>query len=304
MASITPETHGASDGHSSSGTFPFNRLPAELQIMVWHYARADIPPVIAAQLCIYEPPTLSFSREDVDAIKDYVRLLSTCYTSRREALRSPPAILLGFDYRLPTRKLTVPRIHMTNPFFAHFCKDVIFEGAVIFSPLFFRKDFPEPRERIEYLCRAMENFFGPGVRRFHLFTPTQVGLPNNAPKFARICLPEAPTFREEDAKHFLNDTFRFRTWQYELREVVREHRDGVISKKKQDTPAAGPIEGAADPIEGAADPIEAEVWDPSLIDDVEDPKFYLDGFSKIMPSHFPDLEYVSFLEEVPGSDSR
>lgn len=76
-----------------SESFPFDKLPVELQLLVWQYAIADLAPVMAGDLNL-STTTLCLRGRSIDYAKDYFRLLSTCHLSRYEIFRNPPVFMV------------------------------------------------------------------------------------------------------------------------------------------------------------------------------------------------------------------
>lgn len=74
-------------------SFQFNKLPVELQKLVWHHARASVGQVIIGELN-YSTKTLTIRSNNIDRLTEYIRLLFICHISRQEALRDRPVFLV------------------------------------------------------------------------------------------------------------------------------------------------------------------------------------------------------------------
>lgn len=106
-------------------SFAFTRLPVELQLMVWEYARASIEPqAITGELDLSTTP-LSVRGQNVARVKEYIRLFSICHNSRQEVLRNPPVLILEspdcrrLDYPDPAydaKPLTIKHWHFGRVF--------------------------------------------------------------------------------------------------------------------------------------------------------------------------------------------
>lgn len=150
-----------------SESFPFNKLPVELQLMVWHHARSDIDQVIAGDLEL-STTTLFLRGQNIDHAKDYLRLLSTCHLSRQEVLCNPPVFMveepdLWYLCNVPgaVECLTIKHWHFggvfTDILIDHVHLDGLSEGQI--NP-----------GHADLVGKTLLFLFGPTVRRVHLWS--------------------------------------------------------------------------------------------------------------------------------------
>lgn len=159
-------------------SFAFTRLPVELQLMVWEYARASIEPqAITGELDLSTTP-LSVRGQNVARVKEYIRLFSICHNSRQEVLRNPPVLILEspdcrrLDYPDPAydaKPLTIKHWHFGRVF-----TDIAFDLCLLEwvpEPAgdSEREQHPEPQSHPDLVRKALLDLFGTTIRRLHVY---------------------------------------------------------------------------------------------------------------------------------------
>lgn len=271
-------------------SFPFTNLPIELQLLVWHHARASVGQVITGDLNCFTK-TLIIRSHNIDRLKEYVKLLSICHISREEALRERPVFffnsgIFSFSTRLgrsdPSfswgtagkRFLAIKQW----PFGYAFAGIVIHIGDV--------GAFPPGAVPLAYRCdvvgKLLVHFFGGGIRRLHLHGRNvwQSAGGRETPISWRTDKPVHTTFCDANALRLLVPALGWNdVGLAELVEVVRQDVHG------------GTSQNVAQPITVGPDDRGNLVACETLV-----------GVVRHMRAHFPDLEYVSLLSlNVPPS---
>lgn len=147
-------------------TFPFNKLPVEMQLLVWQYAIADLAQVLGGDLDL-STSILHLRGQNIDHAKDYLRLLSTCHLSRNEVLRSPPVFMvedIGFPYLrdadIDDEYLAIKSWHFPGMF-----TDILLNVCHIPGGLSNEGLGPGP----DVVGEILPSLFGPKIRRVHIF---------------------------------------------------------------------------------------------------------------------------------------
>jgi len=257
-------------------SFAFNKLPVELQLLVWQYAIADIDQVIAGDLDL-STTTLSLRGQNIDHANDYLRLLSIRHLSRQEVLRSPPVFMVEHP-TLPYLSdadsagcLAIKHWHFGGVF-----TDILLDIAHLVGHTHgpAKKD-PGP----DLVGKTLLFLFGPTIRRVHVWGgdqwhsfPTPTTPPHESHLSSATGMPVPTTFRDADALHFLIAE-PGHTPVSELRETLRQRIHGERSQN-----IARP------------DTFNIYFGGPYLIQ-----RETLVDLVTPMGSYLPDLEYVSLM---------
>lgn len=262
-------------------SFQFNKLPVELQKLVWHHARASVGQVIIGELN-YSTKTLTIRSNNIDRLTEYIRLLFICHISRQEALRDRPVFLVDngdflFADGLDWSNLSGPwdSAHRCLAIkywpFGYMFADILIEvgdaGAHTTGATLLER-------RCDVVGEVLVHFFGGAIRRLQLYWG-ESWEPTGARR-TRILLrtdkPVHTTFRDAHARRFLvpaldrDDDSELD----QLREVVRQDVHGEASQN-------------------VAQPITADRHVRCYFVERET----LVNLVKHMRAHLPDLEYVS-----------
>ncbi|KAK1831471.1 hypothetical protein QBC39DRAFT_382350 [Podospora conica] len=196
----------------SMPTFPFNKLPAELQREVWKQARANIG-VITGDL-EFNPTDLTVWGDSVQRLKDFMALLSTCVTSRQEALRRPLVFIAQdpecLDLEYYGGSLIAP-VSIKSGGLVGLFSDIVLDVCLIswWNPV--NGQYSHSSDRVR---DAILNFFGSGIRRVHVYgrEPTEsIARRLKGPPLAEAatvtgeCVNQREgftTFPDADALHF------------------------------------------------------------------------------------------------------
>lgn len=215
-------------------SFPFNKLPIELQLLVWHHARASVGQVITGDLD-YLMKTITIRVHNVDCLTGYRRLLSICHISREEALRDRPVFFLE-DGDQVSFSTGLNLSHLPNPSdstqrslaikhwpFGYMFADILIEvndtGACM-------PDTAILASRCDFVAKVLVHFFGGSIRRLHLYwggswEPTGA---RRTRLLLRTDKPVHTTSRDAKARRFLVPALDREDDSEldELREVVRQ----------------------------------------------------------------------------------
>lgn len=270
-------------------SFPFNKLPIELQLLVWHHARASVGQVITGDLA-YSTKTLTIHAHNIDRLKEYVKLLSICHISREEALRDRPIFLLedtdllfstmlALGHLLPDLPESAKRsLAIKHWPFGYVFADILIE--LIELSMHTREAAPLA-QRCAVVGELLVHFFGGGIRRLHLYGGDEWPTGRRSLSW-RTDKPVHTTFCDANARRFLVPALDPDNSQLaELREVVRQDVHGETSQN-----VAHPITVNQNP------------HGPGYLADRDT----LVNLVKHMRANLPDLEYISLLSlNVPTS---
>lgn len=158
-------------------SFAFNRLPVELQLMVWQHARASIGPQAITGDLDLSTTTLSIRAQNVARLKDYIRLFSICHNSRQEVLRNPPVLIVEdpscreLDY--PDPAYDAKPLSIKHWDFGRVFTDIAFDLCLLQwvpEPAEGERErTPELQSRPDFVRKALLDLCGRTIRRLHVY---------------------------------------------------------------------------------------------------------------------------------------
>lgn len=209
---------------NGSESFPFDKLPVELQLLVWQYAIADLAPVMAGDLNL-STTTLCLRGRSIDYAKDYLRLLSTCHLSRYEVFRNPPIFMVEApDIPYFSNEDTTARVAVKSWHFGGMFTDILLDASHLGG---LSNDEVGPGHDV--VGEVLLSFFGPKIRRVHLFAGHHWNSYSILPQESRLSSAIPTTFRDDDALHFRIDDPDCAV-PLELRETTRQRIHGERSR--------------------------------------------------------------------------
>jgi hypothetical protein len=257
------------------GSFPFDKLPVELQLMVWQHARASIGQVITGDLDL-SATTPYIRGQNINRVLNCIRLFSICHNSRQEVLRNPPVLIVEhpdcrrLDYRDPTyaaKPLTIKHWDFGRVF-----TDIAFDLCLLGwapDPERVTERYRQRQSSTEFVRKALLVLFGATIRRLHVYGGDHWETPEKALHSSQV------TFPDSDALHFMIPGMGTKG----LGEVARRDANGVTALNSIADPLA-----LSDDFRGRGDCL----W---FCDRRETLVSLVSG----MRPYFPDLEYVSLL---------